>query len=409
MNNSKRWFQVVIGVLILLFAGVVYAWSVMSQPIAKEYADWTGAQLSLTFTLVMITFCLGCLIAGIINKKFKPIVFCWAAGVLYVLGFFLASRATTPVMLYLGFGVLCGFGSGLVYSAALSTVGKWFPDKQGLISGILLMGFGISAFIAGKVYQATLVNWRTSFLVMGIIGAVDVVVCGLFLKGPDASFVPPAAASAKKKAVNPVARESAPMETLKNPVFWLYYIWAILLSAAGLTVVSQAAGIVREVGPAIAAGSVATIVGLLSVFNGIGRIIYGGNYDRSGRAVTMTLVCLNFILAAVILIFAVKLSSVVLIVVGFIMGGFAYGGVTPTNSAFTSSYFGLKNYPTNFSFTNTNLIVASFGSTIAGALYDATHSFMSAFFLMIGLAAAGILVSLLISAQDKRVLAKMGK
>ena len=123
----------------------------------------------------------------------------------------------------------------------------------------------------------------------------------------------------------------------------------------------------------------------------------------------MMLVCLNFILAAVVLIFAVKLGSVALIVVGFVLGGFAYGGVTPTNSAFTSSYFGLKNYPINFSFTNTNLIVASFGSTIAGALYDATHSFMSAFFLMIGLAAAGILVSLLISAQDKRVLAKMGK
>jgi len=80
-------------------------------------------------------------------------------------------------MLYLSFGVLCGLASGFSYNAVMSSISRWFPDKQGLISGILLMGFGIGAFLIGKLYQAftpdTTGAWRTSFLVLG--GAIFVV------------------------------------------------------------------------------------------------------------------------------------------------------------------------------------------------------------------------------------------
>jgi OFA family oxalate/formate antiporter-like MFS transporter len=402
---QKRWGYALLGVVILLFAGIVYAWSVLSAPIGQEYPDWSKAQLSLTFTIVMTTFCIGCLAGGFLNRRLKPGVYCWISAALFLVGFLLAARTRGIALLYLGFGVCCGFASGFVYSAAMSTVGKWFPDKQGLISGVLLMGFGISSFIAGKIYQATLVNWRTSFTVIGVIGCAVLLLCGFFLKAPGESLNIPASPG-KKRAVNPVARESTPAETLRNPSFWLYYLWAILLSAAGLTIVSQASGIVREVSSDLNPGTVATIVGLISIFNGIGRIFYGSAYDRVGRNATMQAVNGNFILAAAILIVAVSTRSIALIVLGFILGGFAYGGVTPTNSAFTSSYFGMKNYPVNFSFTNTNLIIASFGSTVAGALYDATRSFQSAFILMIVLAALGILVSQTMSLRDRAVLKK---
>ncbi len=410
---QNRWFYAVLGVIALLFAGLVYAWSVLSVPIAAEFPAWSKAELSLTFTLVMTLFCVGCLVGGFLSKKLSPKIYCFAAAALLLAGFCIASRTQTLLGLYIGFGVLCGFGSGLIYNAAMSTVGRWFPDRQGLISGILLMGFGISSFIAGKIFQAATPDvigaWRGSFVVLGVISAAVVAVCGLLIRGPGPDFAPPAAAAGKKRAVNPVAAESEPLQTLKSPAFWLYYLWAILLSAAGLAIVSQAAGMVREVGSSVAGNSVATIVGLISIFNGIGRILLGGAYDRAGRNVTMQIVNCGFILTAAVLIFALRTGSLALIVVGFILGGLSYGGVTPTNSAFISSYFGMKNYPVNFSFVNTNLIIASFGSTIAGALYDRSQSYLSTFVMMIVLAAAGILVSQAISWRDRRVVSKRAK
>ena len=104
-------------------------------------------------------------------------------------------------------------------------------------------------------------------------------------------------------------------------------------------------------------------------------------------------------------IFGIRITNeyrFIAVIIGFVLGGLAYSGVTPTNSAFCRAYFGPAHYPVNFPLINSNLIFASFGSTISGALYDASGSYNATFFLIIGLAAAGILCSLAISAIDKK-------
>lgn len=413
MKSLNRWFYAVIGVAVLLFSGMVYAWSVLSSPIAQEFPQWTKAQLSLTFTIVMMFFCVGCMVGGFIAKKVEAKIYIWISAVLFLAGFFISSKTQGLTGLYLGFGVLCGFASGFSYSAVLGTVGKWFPDKQGLISGILLMGFGISSFIIGKIYQAAtpseIGGWRGSFLVLGIVIAIAFAVCGFFVVKPGSDFKVEAGAKQKKMYVNPVAMELPTKDMLKEASFWLFYLWAILVSAGGLTVTSQAGGIAREVGSDINAGTIATAVGLISVANGVSRVIMGGMYDKVGRSKIMQAVNLLFILAGAVLLLALSAKSFALIVLGFIIGGVAYGGVTPTNSAFISNYFGMKNYPLNLSMVNTNLLIASFGSTVAGALYDRTQSFTSACIMIIVLAALGILASFGINMADKKKLAKMGK
>ena len=406
MKNVNRWFYAVIGVMILLLVGMVYAWSVLSTPIAQEFPDWSAAQLSLTFTIVMIFFCVGCMAGGFLAGRVDAKYYIWISAVLFLAGFFLASRMQTPAMLYLGFGVICGFASGLAYNAVMGTIGKWFPDQQGLISGVLLMGFGISSFLIGKLYQAatpeTIGAWRQSFVVLGIVTAVVLAVCGFFVKKPGAGFQPPAGARQRKRYENPVAMEASTGVMLRKPAFWLYYLWAVLTSAAGLALVSQATGIAREIGAAVSAGTIATVVGLISIFNGIGRVILGGLFDKAGRSVIMQTVNVLFILASLVMALALRTGSFAILVAGFIVGGLAYGGVTPTNSAFVSSYYGMKHYPLNFSMINTNLILASFGSTVAGALYDMTGSFMSTYVMMGVLAAAGILASAAINLCDRR-------
>ena len=179
-------------------------------------------------------------------------------------------------------------------------------------------------------------------------------------------------------------------------------VWAIAVSAAGLALISQASGVVWEASVDQAASSVATIVGLISICNALGRVLFGGMYDKYGRKVSMQLVNVLFIITSVVLILALSTRSIVVVIIGFVLGGLAYSGVTPTNSAFCRAYFGPAHYPVNFPLINSNLIFASFGSTISGALFDASGSYNATFFLIIGLAAAGILCSLGISVCDRK-------
>ena len=175
MKSLNRWIYAVIGTIVLLLAGLVYAWSVMAKTIGASRTEWTAAQLSLAFTLVMAFFCIGCLIAGVLSKKVKPNIYVIVSAILFLAGFMLAATTgDSPMMLYLGFGVLGGMGAGFAYNAVMSTISAWFPDKQGLISGILLMGFGLSAFIIGKIFAAAAPPdgsdaWKGVFRILGIV------------------------------------------------------------------------------------------------------------------------------------------------------------------------------------------------------------------------------------------------
>lgn len=408
MKKLNRWVYAAFGVVILLFAGMVYAWSVLSSPIAQEFPEWTKAQLSLTFTIVMILFCVGCMVGGFLAGKVSAKIYVWVAAAMFLGGFLLSARITSLLGLYIGFGIICGFASGLAYNAVMGTISRWFPDKQGLISGVLLMGFGLSSFLVGKIFQMctpeTIGAWRQSFTVFGIITAVALAICAFFVEKPPADYQPPASAVQKKRWVNPVAAETTTGVMLRRPAFWLYYLWAILLSAAGLALVSQTSGIAREIGTDVSAGTIATVVGLISVCNGVGRVILGAMFDKVGRSKTMQAVNVLFLLTCGVLILALSLRSFPILVAGFVLGGLSYGGVTPTNSAFVSSYYGLKNYPLNFSVINTNLIIASFGSTIAGALYDSSQSYFSTDAMIGVLAVLGIFVSLGINICDRKTL-----
>lgn len=248
MNKKmNRWTYAVVGVIVLLLAGLVYAWSVFSSPIAAYFSDWTKAQLSLTFTICMAFFCVGGFVGGLLAGKVDVKINVWASAVLFFVGFFLASKSTSTTMLYLGYGVLGGFASGLVYNAVMSTVSRWFPDKPGLISGILLMGFGFGSFFVGKIYQAMtpagpgIDAWRNTFFIFGIVLLVVIAVCGMFFVKPtaeDLAEIKVEKAGGKKSGS--AGSEMTPMEMLKTTSFWIYFIWAILLSAAGLALISQA-------------------------------------------------------------------------------------------------------------------------------------------------------------------------
>ncbi|SFI93704.1 MFS transporter, OFA family, oxalate/formate antiporter [Terrisporobacter glycolicus] len=389
--KTRRWIYGAIGVVVLLFAGLVYAWSVLAMPIREFFTDWSSTKLSFTFTLCMMFFCFGGLITGLLSEKVSPKIMLKLSAILFLVGFFIASHANNIITLYMGYGVLAGLASGFAYNSIMGNVMKFFPDCPGLISGVLLMGFGFGSFLIGKVYQAVtpygpgIDKWRNSFLVFGVILFAIMFVCSFFIRKPTKEELVEINKDIKNKNLKNKSNQLdlSPAKMLKKPSFWIFFTWAASLSASGLAIVSQASGVAIEVGKDISPGTISTVVGMISIFNGIGRVIFGGLYDRIGRLKTMLLNDTLFLLASFILIIAIKSGQFSLIIIGFVLIGLSYGGITPTNSAFVNDFYGSKNYAVNLSLVNMNLLIASFGSTIAGLLYDSSGSYYSTLMVMI--------------------------
>ena len=399
MKIKNRWIYVIAGTMILLFAGLVYAWSVMSAPIAAQYPNWSKAQLSITFTLVMMFFCFGAVVGGLLAKRINVKINIIVAAGLFLTGFFISSQATTLLTLYLSFGVCCGFASGLTYNGVLGTMGKWFPDKPGLVSGILLMGFGMGSFLIGKIYTAytplSADGWRSSFRVFGVIITIVLIIGSFFFvlpKEEDLKNIPMAAKKTSQQVESMNARQM-----VRKSSFWFAFLWAVMLSATGLALLSQAGSIVLEVGgKGVAPGTIATLVGMISIANGFGRVIFGALFDRFGQRVTMFTGGIVMLSATLVMIGAFVSHSLILLVIGFVFCGMVYGGVTATNAAFVNSFYGPENYAVNLSIINLNLMVASFGSTFAGMLYDKSGSYLSTFVMMVVATVIGGLSSALI-------------
>ena len=146
--NNKRWIYLAAGTLMLLFLGLIYGWSIFRAPLTGYYPNWSASQLSLTFTISMIMFCLGGFFSGLMLKKVSHRVLLAVAAVIGFVGFFCISTvegstaSAALIKLYIFYGVLCGFAVGISYNSIIGTVNKWFKDKPGLASGAMLMASG---------------------------------------------------------------------------------------------------------------------------------------------------------------------------------------------------------------------------------------------------------------------------
>lgn len=396
-NATVRWGYLILGTISLMVAGVIYAWSILKAPLAEEFG-WSGSELALNFTLTMCFYCLGGFFGGLFSKRLGSRISLLAAAVLSGLGFFLTSRLSGGVViLYLSYGVIAAFGIGISYNVIISTVSAWFPDQKGLCSGALLMGFGTSALVVGKLASALIEGpgWRTAFLTVGILLAVVLTVTALLLRRPGENDVlpqPQQKRSADEESFEP--KDYPTGEMLRRPSFWLAFFCIVCLAAVGNTVFSFARDLALSVGAKAAFAS--TLVGILSVCNGLGRIAVGLVFDRYGRKRTMLLANGLTILAAGITLTAVLTNSLPLCVAGLCATGFSYGSAPTITSAFTSGFYGTKYFPLNYSVMNFNLMGASFAATAAGSLVESTGGYAAPFILLLCLAGFSLILNLCI-------------
>ena len=408
--NNKRWLYLGMGTLTLLFLGLIYAWSIFRTPFGEMYPDWSISQLSLTFTISMIFFCLGGFAGGLMSKKLSIGVRMLISAAMLLLGFFVVSmmKADSPAasltMLYIFYGVFGGGGVGVAYNGVIGTINKWFPDKVGLASGIMLMGFGLGGLVLGSVVNSMIgsMGLLKVFRVLGIAICVVCVLAAVIIKSPTAEdSAALAGLTVKKDADSEIeVRNYTAGEMMKTAKFWFFVIWAILLNAAGLLVINSAANI------SVAFGGAAILGMIVSLFNGAGRIIAGNNFDRRGRFFS-TLVNNAFMLAAGILLTLGGISGkYIFILCGLVFVGLAYGGCPTITSAYINKAFGPANFPTNFSIANFSLIpAATIGPMISSALLEsAGGSYQTNFYAIIAfsLAAAAFWLLLNRASRDER-------
>ena len=329
---SVRWAYLVTGVIAMLFAGVIYAWSILKAPFSNEFG-WNANQLALNFTLTMCCFCLGGLLGSMLSKRLGFRVALFVAAVLGCAGFLLTSTLTggSVALLYVFYAVLAGLGIGVAYNVTISTVSRWFPDKKGLCSGCLMMGFGASALVLGNLANGMFASagWRTTYLVLGVALGVIIAAAALILRAPGADTVLPEARAKAAGKENFEVRDLRPGEMLRRPSFWMAFVALVFLSAVGSSVISFAKDLALSVG---AAESLAvTLVGVLSVCNGLGRILTGAVFDAIGRRKTMLAANILTIAAAGVTLLSVFVSSLPLCIVGLCLTGMSYGSC-PTRS-----------------------------------------------------------------------------
>jgi len=398
---SVRWFYMSIGVIAMLFAGILYAWSILKAPLAADFG-WGASELALNFTLAMSFFCIGGLLGARLSKHAGHRIALFAAGGLSSAGFILTAflSNTSVWTLYLTYGILAGLGIGIAYNVLIATVSAWFPDKKGLCSGCLMMGFGASALILGNVADAlfkSALGWRSTYIVIGAGICAVLMLAGLLLRRPDSRTILPHSRNVgTAKSADSASQDYTSALMLRHPSFWMAFICISFLAAVGSSVISFAKDLALAVrAPEALAVS---LVGVLSVCNGLGRILTGAIFDVIGCRKTMLYASILTICAAAVTLLSVSVSSLPLCIAGLCLTGISYGSCPTITAAFTSSFFGMKYFSGNMALMTFTVMGGSLIATVSNRVFEATGGYTAAFIMLLFLT----LIALILNAFIRR-------
>jgi OFA family oxalate/formate antiporter-like MFS transporter len=279
---SNRWLPVFGGVLMNLALGSLYAWSVFVLPLEQEFG-WRRADTSWVYTIAIVFFALSFVLAGRIQDLKGPRLCALIGGALVSLGFLLSSFTTSLLTLYIFFGVIVGIGNGFGYATPVPVASKWFPDKRGLVVGLMVGGYGAGSAILGPFATRLIANvgWRPTFQILGVVFLIMTMTGAMLLKNPPPGYRPPN--WQPKPGAAATTADFSVREMLATPTFYLLWIAYCLGAAAGQMIISQLVPFARSAGLTATAATLAITVGAFG--NAGGRILSGwiGATARSCR------------------------------------------------------------------------------------------------------------------------------
>jgi len=332
--------------------GTVYAWSFFQTMLVRD-VGWTFSQGAAAFSITIFTLGVSAAVAGQALPRVGPRFLAVLGSVMFSAGYLLGSLALALDSLwlfYLGYGVVGGAGIGMGYVTPVATAAKWYPDRKGLVTGIVVMGFGVGAFLLSKVLAPLLVvqaegDLQVVFLWLGIVFACILIPCSLVLRDPPESGFAGPPATAKAAAPAKVEPAAPYMRTSQFAIMWTVFFFNI---AAGISVISFQSELLQEVwgladssiDPATLAEYGATLIAMSSLCNGVGRLFWGLLSDRWGRVAVF-----RVLLASQMVVFGILMTNqnpwIFSILVCYVL--LCFGGGFATMPSFILDVFGSKN------------------------------------------------------------------
>ena len=399
MDRSRAPGAIAAGAAVQLMLGCLYAWSVFSLLLAEAFPQFTATELALSFTIAVISYCCGGYLGGWLSERISRRVCLRLAAAAIFAGLFGASfmEGLPPrqalLLLYGTFGVLMGTGNGLAYNICVTGIPMWYPDRMGLVCGILMMSYGAGSLLLGLLAQA-LSAWTDVFSIFRLFGAVSlatILAASLFLRDGAPDAVPdPGALSVTEGG-------DTPAQMLRRPSFWTYFLICVANSASGLLIVGNAAGLALFFGAAAWAGPI------VSVFNSLSRPICGMLLDRLGPYRTLCCSTLLHLASSGLLILAAGLRSPVLGCTGIFAIGACYGASITASSGAIRQFYGPRHYPVNYSIIIFCMLPGSLlGPLLSGLLQDSGGGFRTTFSMMAAVDIIAIALLLLLHRQLRR-------
>ncbi|MCL2165222.1 MAG: OFA family MFS transporter [Oscillospiraceae bacterium] len=356
MKTVNRYCVLAAGMTIQLCAGIIYMWSVFKEPIAK-HLNWDSGSASLTSSVMLAMFVLGIIIGGYAQDKWGPKRITLAGSVLIGAGMALTALipGDAPWLVYVTYGVIGGFGVGTVYTSTIAAIQKWFPDRRGFASGMVVSAFGLSLVVFAPLARSILggIGVPGAFLIFGLCFLAICGVSSFYIDNPPEGYSPNASASTNSRIPKQSAGSTlqySPKEIIKTKQFYLL-AGSLLLTLPAyfiLNPVFVSLGTERGLSDNIALLGVS----LTGVCSAAGRLIVAWASDKIGGKNAMTAIAAIILCAALVMTAGQKVVFLICIM----LISFGFGGAASVYSTMTAASFGTKYGGMNF-----GLVMVGFG------------------------------------------------
>ena len=376
MTTQNRWLIAVAGVLMQVAFGAVYAWSVFRIPLSQA-RGWTIPEVTAGFEVAIFVVGLAAFAGGVWMKRSGPRHVALVSAILYGLGTMLTGSAHSLTALYLTYGVIGGAGLGLGYIVPIAVLVRWFPDKRGMITGLAVAGFGAGALVTAPIANSLIasVGVERTFQGLGFAYLVVVFACALAMRNPPEGYAPAGHNDAAAPHGSPASRDFTLQQALGTWQWYALWLTLFLNTTAGIAIISQASPMAQEIS-GVSAATAAGMVGLISIANGSGRLLWAWFSDAVGRR---TVFVMMFLLQSVSFLLLSKVHHFgVLSLLAFVIL-LCYGGGFGTMPAFATDYFGAGQIGSIYGMMLTAWgCAAVFGPSLVAGIREATGHYQGA-------------------------------
>jgi MFS family permease len=398
--KTGRWIFVILGLIINMCLGAVYAYSVFKKPLEQLF-NVSATQGNLPFMIFLATFAVFTFFAGRFIDKYGPRVVMIIGGVVVGIGWILTTWAWSIGMVVLTYGFIGGAGVGLVYGGPVAVATRWFPDKKGLAVGLTLLGFGMSALVTAPAAKMCISAYGClpTFGILGAIFLVVGIILSSFMRFPPSGWVP---AGWKPPQGSASTLKSFTLgEMVKTPSFYGLWLCYLIGTTAGLMAIGISASVGREI-VGLDAGTAAALVSVFAIFNGGGRPLFGWLTDRITPRNAAIVSYVVIFLASIGMLMSGQ-GTATLYTLCFCGFWLCLGGWLAIAPTATATFYGVEGYAVKYGLVFIAYgLGAILGGVISGSAKDTFGSYLFAFKPLAVMAVVGIVLALALIRPPKR-------